>query len=63
MVSTWGRVKNTKTNKILQGKITDSGYREYCLTIDKKKTSFRAHRLVYEVWVSSDMNIINHKEK
>ena len=62
MISTWGRVKNVKTNKILQGKITASGYREYCLTINKKKNSFRAHRLVYEVWVDSNMDIINHKD-
>lgn len=62
MVSNWGRVKNAKTNKILKGKITSSGYREYCLTIEHKKRSFSGHRLTYEVWFGIDMDIINHKD-
>lgn len=60
MVSTWGRVKNSKTNKIMKGKITSAGYREYCLTIDKKKITVRAHRITYEVWQGGELNIINH---
>lgn len=60
MVSTWGRVKNSKTNKIMKGKITSAGYREYCLTIDKKKMTVRAHRIVYEVWKGGELDIINH---
>lgn len=60
MVSTWGRVKNVKTNKILKGKITAAGYREYCLTINRKKQSFRAHRLVYETWRGGNLQVINH---
>lgn len=60
MVSNLGRVKNAETNKLLQGKITDSGYREYCLKIGGKKKSFRAHKLVWEVWVGAEQTIINH---
>lgn len=61
MISNQGRVKNCTTNKILKGKITDSGYREYCLTINHKKKSFSGHRLVYEVWgEDNNLNIINH---
>lgn len=60
MVSTWGRVKNSKTNKIMKGKITSAGYREYCLTIDKKKMTVRAHRITYEVWKGGELDIINH---
>ena len=60
MVSTWGRVKNSKTNKIMKGKITSAGYREYCLTIDKKKMIVRAHRITYEVWRGGELDIINH---
>jgi hypothetical protein len=60
MVSNWGRVKNAETDKILKGKITDNGYRSYCLTIDSKKKSYFGHRLTYEVWKNSDMKIINH---
>lgn len=60
MVSNLGRVKNAKTGKTLQGKITDGGYREFCLTLDKKKKSFVCHKMVWEAWVGSEQNIINH---
>lgn len=60
MVSNLGRVKNCKTQKIIKGKITDGGYREYCLTFNKKKYSIRAHRLVWEVWVGKPQQVINH---
>lgn len=60
MVSNLGRVKNIKTNRLLQGKITDSGYREYCLTLEGKKRSFFAHKIVWEVWEGTEQNIINH---
>ena len=53
LISNLGRVKNAKTNKILKGKITESGYREYCLHINKKKQSFRGHKLVWEVWLGT----------
>ena len=60
LISNLGRVKNAKTNKILKGKITESGYREYCLHINIKKQSFRGHKLVWEVWIGTEQNIINH---
>ncbi len=60
MVSNLGRIKNVENNKILKGKITDSGYREYCLTFNNKKQSFRGHKIVWEVWNGSKQNIINH---
>lgn len=60
MVSNLGRVKNSKTQKIMKGKITDSGYREYCLTFDNKKRSLFGHRLVWEVWADRPKNVINH---
>lgn len=62
LVSNWGRVKNSQTNKLLKGKITSAGYREFCLRIDGQRKSFRAHRIAYEVWISKDINIINHKD-
>lgn len=61
MVSNLGRVKNCQTNKILRGKITDNGYREYCLTFDNKKHSLAGHKLVWEVWDGTKQEIINHK--
>lgn len=61
LISNQGRVLNTVTEKILQGKITESGYREYCLTINCKKKSFIAHRLVYSAFNPNEiLNIINH---
>ena len=60
MVSNLGRVKNAKTDKLLQGKITDAGYREYCLTLNGKKQSFRAHKIVWEAWVGTEQMVINH---
>lgn len=60
MVSNLGRVKNAKTDKVLKGKITDAGYREYSLTFNNKKQSLRGHKLVWEVWVGTEQKIINH---
>lgn len=60
MISNLGRVKNVKTNKLLKGKITVSGYREYCLTFNNKKQCFRGHELTWEVWNGSEQNTINH---
>ncbi len=60
LVSNLGRVKNKETNKISKGKITDAGYREYCLTYDKRKHSHFGHKLVWEVWVGDKQDIINH---
>lgn len=60
MISSLGRTKNSLTNKILKGKITDSGYREYCLTINGKKKSFLGHKLVWEVWNGNEQKIISH---
>lgn len=65
MVSNFGRVKNTQTNKIMKGKITEAGYKEYCLTFNNKKRSFRANRITAEVFLNFDYNsklVINHKD-
>lgn len=60
LVSDFGRVKNCETGKIMKGKITEGGYREYCLTSDRKKKSFLAHRLVWEAFVEREIDIVNH---
>jgi len=60
MVSNLGRVKNAKTEKMLKGKITDAGYREFNLTFDNKSHSLRGHKLVWETWVGTEQKIINH---
>lgn len=60
MVSNFGRVKNSVRGTFLQGKVTNAGYREYCLRIDGKKKSIRGHILVWDVWVGTERMVINH---
>lgn len=60
-ISSWGRIKNNKTGKILKGKIRDNGYKEYCLRINGQKKSFLAHRIVYETFYPFEKILtINH---
>lgn len=62
MISNKGRARNTRTNNIMKGKIRADGYVEWCLTIDHKKHSYMAHRLIYETFygpIDKDM-VINH---
>lgn len=58
-ISSLGRVRNNKLNRILQGKINDVGYREVCLRINKIKKTFLLHRLVWEVFRETPC-VINH---
>lgn len=60
MISNFGHVKNSKTGKMIKGKITEAGYREYCLSVDRKKENFRAHKMVWETFVGTKQIIINH---
>lgn len=61
MISDFGRVKNAESGRVLKGKVTTSGYREYCLTFNNKKNSILAHRLVGEVWLEAGgSEVIDH---
>lgn len=64
MFSNLGRARNAKTNNILKGKITKDGYREWRLSIDGKKKSYLAHRIIYEVFIGElqENYVINHKD-
>lgn len=65
LISNKGRARNSKTNKILKGKITDKGYVEWCFTLEGKKKTFLAHRVVYDVFSQEgllDNFVINHKD-
>lgn len=60
-ISNLGRVKNCETQKLMKGKITEAGYREYCLTFEGKKRSILGHKLVWEVWGDGSQDtIVNH---
>lgn len=65
MISNYGRIKNNKTKKIMKGKVTSTGYKEYCLTLHGKKKSLLAHRLVYSIFNNVELTrnqVINHKD-
>ena len=64
MISNLGRIRNMKTNNLLKGKITKDGYREWCLSINGKKKSYLAHRLIYETFIGElqEEYVINHKD-
>lgn len=60
-VSTYGRVKNTKTNRIMRGSYGDDGYYRVEIAFPcKSRRKFLVHRLVWETFVSADIDIINH---
>ena len=60
-VSDYGRVKNTKTGKILKGNISDCGYIRVDLQLaGQKRRKFLVHQLVYECFISPEFDVINH---
>lgn len=64
-ISNKGRARNNKTNKILKGKITQRGYVEWCLTLEGKKKSLLAHRIIYDIFTDEGLKdgmVINHKD-
>lgn len=62
-VSNFGRVRNTKTNKILKGNKTDCEYIRVDIQLPKqKRRKFLVHQLVYECFISPEYDIINHKD-
>jgi hypothetical protein len=64
MISNKGRAKSNKTNNLLKGKITKDGYVEWCFSIEGKKISRLAHRIVYSLFngVLEEDLVINHKD-
>lgn len=61
-VSNYGRVRNTKINKILKGsRDTADGYIRVCIQLpNEKRKKFLVHRLVYECFISPEFDVINH---
>lgn len=61
-VSNLGRVRNTKTGKILKGTINqDEGYVRVSIQLPReKRRKFLVHLLVYECFISPNFDIINH---
>lgn len=60
-VSNYGRVKNTRTNRILRGSYgADNYYRVDIKIPGEKKRKYLVHRLVWEAFNNIEPRIINH---
>ena len=61
-VSNKGRIKNVKTGRILHSFVNPHGYLQVMLCKDKKKYSYRIHRLVAYCFIPNKENkpYINH---
>lgn len=59
-----GSVFNSSTQKMLNGSISQHGYKYYRLSKNNKKTAVYAHRLVAEAFIDNPDNlpIVNHKD-
>ena len=65
-VSDLGQIRNTKTNYILKGRLSKSGYLQVSLKIDdtNKFSNRYIHRLVAIYWIDNNENKreVNHKD-
>jgi hypothetical protein len=62
-ISNYGKVRNNKTNFILNGYINKDGYKYVCIRIKGKIRTIRIHRLVAEYFVEKKdktFNVVNH---
>lgn len=60
-VSSYGRVKNTKTNRIMRGSYGSDGYYRVELALKcEPRRKFLVHRLVWETFVDGNIDVINH---
>lgn len=64
LITNDGKLYNNKTNNWYKGRISDTGYLDYIITVDGKQYSKRAHRLVAEAFIPNPNNfpIVNHKD-
>lgn len=64
LISDNGEIKNTKTNKILQGTIRN-GYQMVKLTVNTQKKDYLVHRLVALTFLDNPLGLpqVNHKDK
>lgn len=63
LISNTGKVKNSKTKKLLKGSLTNDGYIRYDLRLPNEgKKHYFGHRLVYETFCGNliDGLVINH---
>lgn len=63
-VSSFGRVKNSVSGRILNGSVNNHGYIRYDLCMDGKRIVRSGHRLVANAFIHKvyGMDIVNHKD-
>ena len=66
MISTFGRIKNVSTGRILKTNILKTGYLAVCVSLGARGNNkcFRIHRCVAETFIDNPDNLpcINHKD-
>ena len=62
-ISNLGNIRNKNTNRILKQSTNAKGYKIITLHINKKRVTYRVHRLVAEAFIPNPNNypVINHK--
>ena len=64
MISTIGRIKNTKTNTIYKCRVGSTGYYEVCISLGRRKLkkNFKIHKAVAETFIENLNNyeFVNH---
>lgn len=65
LISSMGRLKNIKRNKILAICLDSDGYPHYTLYNKKKRKPITAHRLVAMAFIENPLNLpcVNHKDE
>jgi hypothetical protein len=64
-ISNYGRIYSFHTNKYMQGRLNNKGYRHVCLSKNKKMNDFQVHRLVAYAFIENNNNfpLVNHKDE
>lgn len=64
-VSTFGRVRNNKTGRMMQQQESHNGYLRVNLSVGEKRRYFPVHRLVGTAFIANPKNLpqINHKDE
>lgn len=65
-ISNYGRVRNKRTKRIHNGSIGEDGYIRYCLSVENKRYTKFAHRLVFfnfhKLKETETKMVVNHKD-
>ena len=62
-MSTYGRIKNSKTGKILRTNINNHGYEQVSLRHNNKSHTETVHRLIADTFIKSDKHNLDVRHK